>query len=138
MSDHDQDLSTAFDAQAARFERAPVQSDPAALARLAQFAALPADSAVLDAGCGPGLVAEAFLDAGCRVFGVDLSAEMIARAARRCERFGDRARFQQRSLFDPTLTGLFDAATRGSSCIMSRIPGPSSRDRWSSCALAAS
>ena len=30
---HDHDLAAAFDGQAERFERAPVQSDPAALAR---------------------------------------------------------------------------------------------------------
>jgi hypothetical protein len=32
--DHDQALASAFDDQAAKFERAPVQSDPAALERL--------------------------------------------------------------------------------------------------------
>lgn len=110
MADHDRALATAFDDQAARFERAPVQSDPAALERLVQFAGLPADSLVIDAGCGPGLVAEAFLNAGHRVVGVDLSAEMVARARRRCEKFGSRARFAQTSLFDATITGPFHAA----------------------------
>jgi hypothetical protein len=33
-SDHDQAIAKAFDVQASRFERAPVQSDPAALERL--------------------------------------------------------------------------------------------------------
>jgi hypothetical protein len=33
-NDHDQALARAFDVQAPRFERAPVQSDPAALERL--------------------------------------------------------------------------------------------------------
>jgi cyclopropane fatty-acyl-phospholipid synthase-like methyltransferase len=110
MRPHESDLSRAFDDQAARFERAPVQSDPEALARLVRFADLPADALILDAGCGPGLVAEAFLEVGGRVGGVDLSAEMIERARRRCERFGDRARFEQRSLYDPSFTGPFDAA----------------------------
>jgi hypothetical protein len=32
--DHDQALSQAFDQQAPQFERAPVQSDPVALARI--------------------------------------------------------------------------------------------------------
>ncbi|HEX8200635.1 MAG TPA: class I SAM-dependent methyltransferase, partial [Isosphaeraceae bacterium] len=63
MSDHDADLASAFDDQAEQFERAPVQSDPHALARLVRIAALPPDSLVLDVGCGPGLVAEAFLRA---------------------------------------------------------------------------
>ena len=110
MSTHDDDLRRAFDGQAPRFERAPVQSDPHALARLVHFADLPADALLLDAGCGPGLVAEAFLEAGARVVGVDLSAAMIERACRRCGRFGDRARFDRRSLHDPTRTGPFDAA----------------------------
>ena len=93
MADHDRALASAFDDQAPKFERAPVQSDPAALARLVLAADLPPESLVLDAGCGPGLVAEVLLRAGHRVSGVDLSAEMVARARKRCARFGDRARF---------------------------------------------
>ena len=108
--DHDRALSDAFDGQAARFEKAPVQTDPAALARLVRAADFPPDSAILDAGCGPGLVSLAFLEAGHRVFGVDLSSEMIARARGRCAPFGDRARFVQGSLHDLTGVGPFDAA----------------------------
>jgi len=107
---HDRALAEAFDGQADRFERAPVQSDPAALARLVAFAGFDAEALVLDAGCGPGLVSEAFLEGGCRVVGVDLSAEMVARARRRCERFGDRARFDRQSIFAPIQGGPFDAA----------------------------
>jgi SAM-dependent methyltransferase len=103
-------LAEAFDQQAAKFETAPVQSDPVALARLVQFADLPPGCRVLDAGCGPGLVSEAFLNTGQSVFGVDLSAEMIERARRRCARFGDRASFEQRSLFDSAITESFDVA----------------------------
>ncbi|MDR3633771.1 MAG: methyltransferase domain-containing protein [Isosphaeraceae bacterium] len=108
-SEHDEALADAFDGQAAQFERAPVQSDPAALERLVRAAGLSADSLVLDAGCGPGLVSEALLRGGCRVFGVDLSAEMVGRARRRCAAFGDRARFEQGSLFDDLPAGPFDA-----------------------------
>lgn len=110
MADHDREIQRAFDAQAAAFERAPVQSDPAAIERLALFAAFPAGSRVLDAGCGPGLVSAAFLRAGYRIFGVDLSAEMIDRARARCAEFGDRAHFERRSLFDPLPDCGFDAA----------------------------
>ena len=110
MSGHNEALASAFDDQAAKFERAPVQSDPVALGRLVREADFPTDSLILDAGCGPGLVAKAFLDAGHRVFGVDLSQEMIARAKSRCAGFGDRAQFDHRSLTDPTLIGPFDAA----------------------------
>jgi len=109
VADHDRDLQEAFDRQAATFERSPVASDPAALGRLVAFADLPPGSRVFDAGCGPGLVAEAFLRAGHRVLGVDLSEEMIARAQARCGGFGDRARFARQSIHDP-VEGGFDAA----------------------------
>ncbi len=112
MSEHDKDLARAFDGQAERFERAPVQSDPAALAHLVQAADFPPGALVLDCGCGPGLVARAFLEAGFRVVGVDLSAEMIDRARRRCAEFGTLAQFIHTSLFDSALDreGPFDAA----------------------------
>jgi len=108
--DRDRALSAAFDGQAARFEKAPVQTDPEALARLVRASDLPDGSAVLDAGCGPGLVSLALLEAGHRVVGVDLSAEMIARARARCAASGDRARFERQSLFDPIPGAPFDAA----------------------------
>jgi SAM-dependent methyltransferase len=110
MSEHDRALAMAFDNAAAQFERAPVQSDPVMLARLVQMADFPAGGRILDAGCGPGLVAEALLRAEYRVFGVDLSAEMIARARKRCARYGERASFAQMSLFDSALAGSFDGA----------------------------
>ncbi len=110
MSDHDRDLAHAFDAQAAAFERAKVQRDAESLSRFVAFAGLAPGARVLDAGCGPGLVAEAFLEAGCEVLGVDLSAEMIRRAGARCARFAGRARFEQRSLFDVPSGAPFDAA----------------------------
>jgi 2-polyprenyl-3-methyl-5-hydroxy-6-metoxy-1,4-benzoquinol methylase len=111
INDHDWQLAEAFDSQAPKFERAPVQSDPVALARLVQEASFPPACRVLDAGCGPGLVSRAFLAAGYRVVGVDLSPEMIERAKARCAEFGDTARFLNTSLFDDTLTALgpFDA-----------------------------
>jgi SAM-dependent methyltransferase len=108
-SSHDQDLAAAFDKQAEPFERAKVSRDAASLARLVAFAALERGTRLLDAGCGPGLVAEAFLDAGCDVVGVDLSPEMARRARERCARFGERARFENRSVFDLDAPGSFDA-----------------------------
>jgi SAM-dependent methyltransferase len=110
VSVHERALADAFDRQADRFGNAAVHSDPAALERLVRFADLPPDSVVLDAGCGPGLVSRAFLQAGHRVLGVDLSAEMVARARVRCAEFGTRGRFEQMSLFDASLCGPFDAA----------------------------
>ncbi len=97
---HDRDLAAAFDGQAGRFEAAPVQSDPAMLARLVAFAAFPAGARLLDAGCGPGLVSEAFAAAGFTLVGVDLSPEMIRRAEARCARFAARASFRRASVFD--------------------------------------
>jgi 2-polyprenyl-3-methyl-5-hydroxy-6-metoxy-1,4-benzoquinol methylase len=110
--DHDKQLARAFDHQAPRFERAPVQSDPAALRRLVERAGLAPGARVLDAGCGPGLVSAALLEAGCRVVGVDLSREMIERARQRCSPWGEAALFHQVSLFDSVLDNLapFDGA----------------------------
>lgn len=110
MDRHDRDLEQAFDRQAAQFERSPAQADPSALSRLVSFAAFPADARVLDAGCGPGLVAEALLAAEMCVHGVDLSAEMIRRASQRCARFGDRARFERGSLLALAPAEPFDGA----------------------------
>ena len=112
MSDHDQNLARAFDSQAPLFERAPVQSDPIALERLVREAELPSGCLVLDAGCGPGLVSAALLEAGYRVVGVDLSREMIERARNRCSPYRERASFLQISVFDHAIDSLgpFDAA----------------------------
>lgn len=109
-TEHDRELARAFDAQAEAFERAKAQRDAASLSRFVAFASLARGSRLLDAGCGPGLVAEAFLEAGCEVVGVDLSGEMIRRARARCARFGERARFEQRSLFDVEPGPPLDAA----------------------------
>jgi SAM-dependent methyltransferase len=110
MDGRERALAEAFDGQAARFERGPVQTDPVALARMVELAALPPDSLVLDAGSGPGIVAEAFLTAGHRVHGIDLSGEMVRRARERCARFGARARFEQGSVFALASGDVFDAA----------------------------
>lgn len=122
MSEHDRALAAAFDNAAAQFEQAPVQTDQGKLAQLIHFADVPAGGRVLDAGCGPGLVAEALLQAGYRVVGVDLSAEMIARARKRCARFGERASFEQKSLFDASLGGPFDGAI--SRFVLHHTPDP--------------
>ncbi len=107
---HDQALADAFDGQADRFEKAPVQADPDALRRLLLAADLPADSLVFDAGCGPGLVSLALLEAGHRVVGVDLSGEMVAKARNRCAPFGDRARFDQRPIEAEAKAGTYDGS----------------------------
>lgn len=124
LSDRDRDTASAFDQQAERFERAPVQTDPAALARLLEVADLPPGSLVLDAGCGPGLVAEQLLEAGHRVVGFDLSTEMIGRAKVRCSRFGDRGVFLVGSIHDegPSAFAPFDASI--SRYVLHHVPDP--------------
>jgi ubiquinone/menaquinone biosynthesis C-methylase UbiE len=59
-------------------------------------AATPDGAAVLDVGTGPGVLLVELADRrpDLRLTGVDLSADMIAAAARNLERFGDRARAQ--------------------------------------------
>jgi SAM-dependent methyltransferase len=121
---HDRNLAEAFDGQAARFERAPVQTDPVALGRLVRDAVFPDNSYVLDAGCGPGLVSRGLLDAGFQVAGVDLSREMIERARLRCADSGDKAQFLQASIFDASLETLapFDGAI--SRYVLHHTPDP--------------
>ena len=117
---HEHALAAAFDGQAARFERAPVQTDKSALERLVAFAALPVGSRIADVGCGPGLVAEAFLAAGHHVHGFDLSSEMIARARARNASYGERAVFEQRSFYDAK--GAYDAVV--SRYVLHHSPDP--------------
>jgi SAM-dependent methyltransferase len=70
---------------------------------------LPAAAAILDAGCGTGEIsarlAERFPEA--RILGVDIIAAHLALARRRSAAFGDRVRFEERSVYD---LGLPDAS----------------------------
>ncbi|MEW6583690.1 MAG: class I SAM-dependent methyltransferase [Actinomycetota bacterium] len=99
---HEAAVADAFDRHAAAFERAPIQNDPRLLTGLVDAMSLPPGSLVLDAGCGPGLVAHAILThpGGHRVIGVDLSGEMIRRARTRCAPFGDRVELVHGPLAD--------------------------------------
>lgn len=110
--DHDEALARAFDDQAPDFERAPAQSDQKALERLVRLADFPEGARLLDAGCGPGLVAAAFLETGFRVVGVDLSPEMINRARKRCAFAGGSAQFLVGSIHDEGVEAMspFDGA----------------------------
>jgi 2-polyprenyl-3-methyl-5-hydroxy-6-metoxy-1,4-benzoquinol methylase len=53
------------------------------------FKDIPAGSQIVDVPCGTGRLAEPLLEAGYRVHGMDISAEMLAQAEKRLARFGD-------------------------------------------------
>jgi 2-polyprenyl-3-methyl-5-hydroxy-6-metoxy-1,4-benzoquinol methylase len=58
------------------------------------FASIDRTQVVLDLPCGTGRLAEALLDDGFQVVGIDISAPMLAVAGRRLQRFG--AKFRSR------------------------------------------
>lgn len=54
------------------------------------FARLPPGACIADVPCGTGRIAEALLEAGHRVHGLDISRQMLDVADARLRRFGDR------------------------------------------------
>ncbi|MFT5172107.1 MAG: SAM-dependent methyltransferase [Gammaproteobacteria bacterium] len=73
-------------------------------AELAQL--LPANAHVLELGVGTGLLAEALVDRGFRVTGVDHTEEMLARAR---ARLGDRVKLVQADVISLDIDARFDA-----------------------------
>jgi SAM-dependent methyltransferase len=69
---------------------------------LFQRYALPAEPRVLDAGCGTGEISFRLLEMfqRARLLGVDVLDEHLERARARCAGLGDRAQFENRSIFD--------------------------------------
>lgn len=69
---------------------------------------LPANSMVLDAGCGTGEMSFrlAQLMPGADVLGIDIIEDHLGRARARCTSFGSRVRFENRSIFDLALPAL--------------------------------
>jgi SAM-dependent methyltransferase len=130
VEDHEAATAAAFDGQAAAFAGRPIQGDPGLLEAIVAFASFPATARVLDAGCGPGLVAEAVLASpgGRSVVGCDVSGEMVRRASERCGRFGPRAEFVRaplRTLADEVTAGRrppFDGAV--SRLVLHHAPDP--------------
>ena len=57
---------------------------------LEAFLDLPKEATIIDAPCGTGRLAEALLEAGYRVFGMDISPAMLHVASRKLARYGDR------------------------------------------------
>ncbi|MDE3070094.1 MAG: methyltransferase domain-containing protein [Acidobacteriota bacterium] len=80
---------------------------------------------VLDVGCGSGRIGELILQAGAREWvGVDFSEPMLALAARRLERFGDRARIVHGDFLGATLAGPFEVVVAVG--LFDYLPGPQS------------
>src|SRR5258705_12830982 len=87
--------------------------------------ALPGEPRILDAGCGTGEISMrlAGMFDPAHLLGVDVIDEHRAGARRRCARFGARARFEHRSIYDLGLPdGTFDLAV----CrhVLQAIPHP--------------
>ena len=81
--------------------------------RLFERYRLPDEASVLDAGCGTGEIAVrlAGLFPRARVLGVDIIDAHLEEARRRSARFGERVRFENRSIFELALPGgSFDLA----------------------------
>ena len=73
---------------------------PELIAHVIAFAGLAPGDGVLDLGCGPGLLAVPFAEAGMRVTGIDPEPDMLE-AAREAARAADvRIEFRQGSSFD--------------------------------------
>jgi SAM-dependent methyltransferase len=73
--------------------------------------ALPGDAYILDAGCGTGEISMrlAGMFERARLLGVDVIDDHLERARARCAQFGDRTRFENRSIFELGLPdGTFD------------------------------
>lgn len=75
-----------FDEWAPRYDESVQSADfpftgyPQVLRTIFDLAALPPGSSVLDLGTGTAALAALFSDAGCRVWGIDFSEEMLIRA----------------------------------------------------------
>ena len=78
---------------------------------LKAFSGVPKGAVILDAPCGTGRLAEVLLEAGYRVFGVDISPAMLDVATRILARFGDKFQAQVADVRQLTLPDRhFDAA----------------------------
>ena len=98
-----------FDGRAPQWDKHGEASGPKH-ASVAHIAGARAGSRVLDLGCGTGVMVPAYLEAGAdTVLGVDLSAEMIARAR---EKFKGEpsVRFECGDTLDLDCEGSFDCA----------------------------
>ena len=77
------DATHRFDDRAEDYARHRPGYPPELVARLREARGLPAGAHVADLGCGTGLLAQCFLEAGCRVTGIEPSAPMREQAVAR-------------------------------------------------------
>jgi SAM-dependent methyltransferase len=89
---------------------------PKLIARIAGAVGLAASDAVMDLGCGPGLLAIPFAEAGMRVIGVDPEPDMLEAARAAAAEAHLEIDFRQGSSFDlPPGIGPFKLVTMGRS-----------------------
>jgi len=81
VSDHQTRILEQFSKQAVPFAEVPAHADADAMALLVRLSGANAEDDVLDAGCGPGLVACALAPLVRSVTGSDVTPAMLARAA---------------------------------------------------------
>lgn len=86
------------------------------IARVVAMAGLAPGDGVMDLGCGPGLLAIPFAEAGARVVGIDPEPDMLAAARLAAQKAGVSVDFRQASSFDlPTDLGTIHLVTMGRS-----------------------
>jgi SAM-dependent methyltransferase len=112
LSRMDLDVTRTWDAEAARFDDEPDHGLRDAAVRAAWADLLheyvPAESTVLDLGCGTGSLAVLLAEGGHVVTGVDLSPRMIEAARVKAARYGTDVTFVVGDASLPPVAGLFD------------------------------
>ena len=105
-----------FAGTAATYDRYRLAYPDRLIARLAGLAGLTAGDAVLDLGCGTGMLATAFARAGMAVTAMDPEAEMLDRARANAQSAGVAVTFQQGGSGDlDAAMGSFRLVTMGRS-----------------------
>jgi len=98
------------------YARFRLHYSPELIARVVAMAGLAPGDCVMDLGCGPGLLAVPFAEAGLRVTGVDPEPDMLEAAREAARAAGVKVDFRQGSSFDlPTDLGPIHLVAMGRS-----------------------